>query len=121
MGKRAKQARLGAATTAIFEAFPQCFSANPRERKPLKIGIGRELAGLGLVRPWLVFQALDGYVNHPAYWEALARGGPRYGLDGQPAGEVSEKHMAHASAMLPPVRKRPLLRLPARSAEEAAA
>lgn len=86
----------------LIEAFPACFDrAAP---KPLKIGLGPELLTLaggghpalaGLTRPQLR-QALRVYTQLSAYQRALAAGGPRYGLDGQPAGEITPEQQAFA-------------------------
>ena len=78
----------------LCEAFPACFSRSAP--KPLKIGLGEELLALAGVHPALadlsrtqLRRALRVYTGSPAYRKALKRGGPRYGLDGQPTGEVS--------------------------------
>jgi len=46
---------------------------------------------------WLIRLALHLHLNSDAYLQSLSHGGPRYDLDGQPAGEVStdERHHAH--------------------------
>ena len=78
----------------LCQAFPACFSRT--DPRPLKIGLGEELMALAGVHPALadltrtrIRRALKVYTGMPAYRRALARGGPRYGLDGQPAGELS--------------------------------
>ncbi|MBS1223214.1 MAG: Fertility inhibition FinO-like protein [Proteobacteria bacterium] len=79
----------------LCAAFPACFDR--QAPKPLKIGLGEELLALAGVHPALadlsrtqLRRALKVYTGAPAYRKALARGGPRYGLDGQPTGEVTE-------------------------------
>ena len=64
--------------------------------QPLKIGLGDELITLAGVHPALtdlsrtqIRRALKVCTGAPAYRKALARGGPRYDLDGRPAGEVT--------------------------------
>jgi len=75
----------------LCAAFPACFSRSAP--KPLKIGLGEELLALAGVHPALadlsrtqLRRALRVYTGSPVYRKALARGGPRYGLDGQPTG-----------------------------------
>jgi sRNA-binding protein len=83
----------------LIETFPACFSRSAP--KPLKIGLGEELLALAGVHPALadltrtrIRRALQVYTGAWAYRKALARGGPRYGLDGQPAGEVTPEQQA---------------------------
>ena len=85
----------------LCEAFPACFSRSAPQ--PIKIGLGEELLALVGVHPALadlsrtqIRRALKVYIGAPAYRKALARGGPRYGLDGQPAGEVTPDQQAFA-------------------------
>ena len=94
----------------LCAAFPACF--NRKAPKPLKIGLGEELMALAGVYPALadlsrtqLRRALKVYTGAPAYRKALARGGPRYDLDGQPAGEVTPDQQADARR--PRVRKPP--------------
>ena len=91
----------------LREAFPACFSRTAP--KPLKIGLGDELLALAGVHPALtdlsrtqIRRALRVYTGSSAYRKALARGGPRYGLDGQPAGEVTPEQQADAKTPRPP-------------------
>ena len=93
----------------LCAAFPACFSRTAPQ--PLKIGLGEELLALAGVHPALtdltrtqLRRALRVYTGAPAYRKALARGGPRYGLDGQPTGEVTPEQQADAKTPRP---KRP--------------
>jgi len=79
--------------------------------QPRKIGLGEELLALAGVHPALIDlsrtqlrRALRVYTGSPAYQKALARGGPRCGLDGQPAGEVTPEQQVIARTPRP---KRP--------------
>ncbi|HRD49313.1 MAG: hypothetical protein JNK95_13770 [Candidatus Competibacter sp.] len=90
----------------LVESFPDCFSR--LTPKPLKIGIGAELLALVGVHPALMDvsrkqtrQALAFYTGANAYRKAVARGGVRYGLDGQPAGEVTPDQQEFAKAPRP--------------------
>ena len=90
----------------LCEAFPACFDR--KAPKPLKIGLGEELLALAGAHPALadlsrtqLRRALKVYTGAPAYRKALARGGPRYGLDGQPAGAVTPEQQAFAKMPRP--------------------
>ena len=90
----------------LCAAFPACFSRTAPQ--PLKIGLGEELLALAGVHPALtdltrtqMRRALRVYTGAPAYRKALARGGPRYGLDGQPTGEVTPEQQADAKTPRP--------------------
>ena len=85
----------------LCQAFPACF--NRSAPQPLKIGLGEELLALAGVHPALadltrtrIRWALKAYTGAPAYRKALARGGPRYDLNGQPAGKVTPDQQADA-------------------------
>jgi sRNA-binding protein len=94
----------------LIEAFPACFSRSAPQ--PLKIGLGEELLALAGVHPALadltrtqIRRALKVYTGAAAYRRALAKGGPRYGLDGQTAGEVTPEQQTFARTPRP---KRPV-------------
>ena len=101
----------------LCQAFPACF--NRSAPQPLKIGLGEELLALAGVHPALadltrtrIRRALKAYTGAPAYRQALAQGGPRYDLNGQPAGEVTPDQQADA--------RRPRVRQPRATAEATA-
>ena len=86
----------------LCATFPACFSRSVPQL--LKIGLGEELLAWAGVHPALadlsrtqVRRALKVYTGAPAYRKALIKGGPRYDLDGQPAGEVTPKQQRDAS------------------------
>ena len=90
----------------LCQAFPACF--NRSVPKPLKIGLGEELLALAGVHPALadltrtrIRRAIQFYTGSPAYRKALKQGGPRYDLDGQPAGEVTPDQQAFLSRPRP--------------------
>lgn len=100
------------------ETFPACFSRSAP--KPLKIGLGEELMALAGVHPAFadltrtrIRRALKVYTGAAAYRKALTKGGPRYGLDGQPAGEVTPEQQTLA--------RTPRARKPATAAAESTA
>jgi sRNA-binding protein len=79
MTERCSKLTANATIAALADLFPAAFS---RERwqphKPRKIGVDQDL---------IAYQ----------YLLALARGGPRFDLNGQPCGEVSPEQQAAAS------------------------
>ena len=70
-------------------------------RRPLKIGINRDLvaADTGISSTQLR-QALGAYTSSPSDLRACCEGAARIGLDGQPAGSVSEEESEHARRKL---------------------
>jgi sRNA-binding protein len=93
----------------LIETFPACFSRSAPQ--PLKIGLGEELLALAGVHPALaelsrtqLRWALKVYTGAAAYRKALAKGGPRYGLEGQVTGEVTPEQQTFARTPRP---KRP--------------
>jgi sRNA-binding protein len=90
----------------LIETFPACFSRSAP--KPLKIGLGEEVMALAGVHPALadlsrtpIRRALKVYTGAAAYRKALAKGGPRYGLDGQVTGEVTPEQQTFARTPRP--------------------
>lgn len=92
----------------LIEHWPELFSRD--EPKPLKVGILHLLAsdieakgtefGTGSLKA-----ALAGYTKSIKYLEALAAGGHRYDLTGQPCGEVTPEQQIIATASLAKRRK----------------
>jgi hypothetical protein len=104
----------------LCELFPTCFARTAP--KPLRIGLGAEAMALAGVHPALtdltrtmIRRALKVYTNSFAYRRALVAGGPRYGLDGQPAGEVTPDQQAFAKTC----RKKPVASIPPASDDSA--
>ena len=102
----------------LVETFPACYSRSAPQ--PLKIGLGEELMALAGVHPALadltrtrIRRALKVYTGAAAYRKALAKGGFRYDLDGQPAGEVTPEQQTFAQS--------PRARKPATAAAESTA
>jgi hypothetical protein len=90
----------------LCQLFPACF--NRLAPKPLKIGLGEELMALAGVHPALadltrtrIRRAIKFYTSFSAYRKALAKGGPRYDLEGRPDGEVTPEQQAFAKAPRP--------------------
>lgn len=87
----------------LCAAFPALLDR--RVPKPLKIGLGEDLLAQAGVHPALldltrtqIRRALKIYTGAPAYRKAVAAGGPRYDLNGQPAGEITPDQQAFAKA-----------------------
>ena len=90
----------------LCEAFPACF--NRLAPKPLQIGIGEKVLALAGIHPTFaeltrtqLRRAIKFYTRRFVYRKALATGGPRYDLDGQPAGEVTLDQQVFAKAKRP--------------------
>ncbi|HBN1420106.1 TPA: ProQ/FinO family protein [Escherichia coli] len=91
----------------LAEYWPELFGAE--NIKPLKAGVihdmlqdakARELAiGHGVLRGALR-GALTSYIHTTRYLKAIVAGGARYGLNGQPCGEVTEEDKSVASELL---------------------
>ncbi|HHY5612424.1 TPA: ProQ/FINO family protein [Escherichia coli] len=87
----------------LAEYWPELFGAETI--KPLKTGIIRDVLedaksrelpiGHGVLRG-----ALTSYIHTSRYLKAIVAGGPRYGLNGQPCGEVTEEDKSVASELL---------------------
>ena len=85
----------------LAQLYPACFYVARHERRPLKIGIGRDLAGLDLgIGRRELGSALAWYVNGIDYLQGLRVGAERIGLDGARSGLVSQADEAHAREKL---------------------
>lgn len=106
----------------LCAAFPALLDR--RAPKPLKIGLGEDLLAQAGVHPDLldltrtqIRRALKIYTGAPAYRKAVAAGGPRYDLNGQPAGEITPDQQAFAKTP----RRKPAPTAPDGAADPAAA
>lgn len=87
----------------LIEYWPDLFSQdNP---KPLKVGVlddlQRDIAARGLeFGRGSLKAALTTYTKRPQYQQALATGGQRYNLTGQPAGSVTAEQQQNAAAVV---------------------
>jgi ProP effector len=89
-----------ATLAALADLFPELFAAEGwQPHKPLKIGISNDLVERGVLLP-VECKALRYYTMRRQYQVALASGGPRYDLDGNPAGEVTAEQMAAAAKII---------------------
>lgn len=91
----------------FVELFPKCFAPKRSrvQKTALKMHIDRDLfdrleqlghpMGRGRIR-----RALRNYCNGPKYAQAIARGGERTDLYGNPSGEIAPEAQANAQAAL---------------------
>lgn len=84
----------------LVRHFPRCFAAKGFPKRPLAINIHIEMTRRGVLPDKRLRAFLGDYTRGPAYHEAVARGGHRYGLDGQPTGEVDEGARHRAVTLL---------------------
>lgn len=82
-----------AALRILLEQFPDCFDRN--DRRPLKIGIHRDLVARGVDRRTARI-GLSRYCGQIGYHQALVEGAARIDLDGQPAGIVTPQEARFA-------------------------
>jgi sRNA-binding protein len=82
----------------LAEHFPAVFTLERwQPHKPLKIGIKEDIATAGIMPAEDIGPTLRLYVQRLMYQRALAAGGSRYGLDGEPHGEVTAEQAAGAA------------------------
>lgn len=94
----------------LMKAYPNCFMPFGEIKKPLKIGIHRDLADADFTTSayeWRdVLCALADYVHGKGYYKAIVPGAIRVGLDGEPAGTVSDGAAADAARKLAKIERR---------------
>ncbi|MBO0736929.1 MAG: ProQ/FinO family protein [Alphaproteobacteria bacterium] len=91
----------------LAKRFPTCFAANCGQKRPLKIGIYRDIRTLMPEIPGKRLSAvLSFYVGGWDYLRLLVAGAQRFDLFGEPAGEVSAEQAEHAAAQLAASRPR---------------
>jgi ProP effector len=86
----------------LADLWPAAFSLEPRLRRPLKVGIDKDVLALagGAITPEELKVALGSYTGAKAYLKTLQEGAPRIGLDGKQAGQVSANDARHAGWLL---------------------
>jgi hypothetical protein len=85
---------------AMQAAFPLVFDIDMPV--PLAIGVHAQVRDALGISDEAASDALRWWVQRAAYRAARTAGGPRYGLDGEPAGEVSDEHRGHMKKKKPP-------------------
>jgi sRNA-binding protein len=111
---RAPYADAIAALWLLVNKFPKAFFMLETRRQPLAIGIRDQIIATSAIEPDQVKLALQFYCCSDSYLRAMARGGVRIGLTGEPVGAVSPAHAADAAKGL----AARLARCKAREAEE---
>lgn len=85
----------------LHEAFPQAILERGQPKRPLKIGIYRDIkARLPDMPAQAIHRALNDYVSGPTYLSNCVVGAERIDLDGSPAGTVDERGEAFAQGHL---------------------
>jgi sRNA-binding protein len=101
--RRARKAKYLAILTFLAERFPNCFALYEPHRRPLKLGIHKDIiaaCGDGL-DPRALKPALSIYSNNHHYISALMWGpGIRFDLDGNAAGSVTPDEREFAKEQL---------------------
>jgi ProP effector len=85
--------------TTLAERWPRCFAVAECRRLQLKLRITTDIVNAGLDLDD-VHLALRWYTHSTGYKKMLVAGAVRIGLDGEPAGIVSDEHAAHAAKQL---------------------
>jgi len=86
-----------ATIAALADLFPAGFLYERwQPHRPLKIGIDQDLIATGVLTKQEVRAVLWVYTRHYQYFVAIARGGPRFDLNGQPCGEVTPAEQQQA-------------------------
>lgn len=72
----------------LAKEYPDLF--RPDNPKPLKLGIHADMRSDCGLSGAKIRRGLREWTRHVNYLSTLAEGGPRYGIDGKPCGEISE-------------------------------
>ena len=90
----------GEARAYLHARFPKCFSAKGKEKRPLKIGIDKDLFAAGGIPGWAIWRALQDYTSGPMYRRAMVEGAERIDLNGEPVGAVTASEAQSARDLL---------------------
>src|SRR5262245_42560137 len=104
--KKLRDTTVAAVIALLAERYPKCFLVYEGRRRPLKIGIHRDIKAAldGAITPAELHKALGIYCSNPAYLDHTRTGAWRLDLDGNPAGVVTADEEAHAKATLAGIR-----------------
>jgi ProP effector len=108
----------------LATTWPKAFSVEFAGRKPLKVGISRDIAAAteGAITPEELDAAMNLYCSHKGYLTKLRARAQRVDLDGSPAGEVTPVQAAYARRRIEQIDQRRSAQVRARGlAREAAA
>lgn len=94
--------RHAAKTRAVLvQRYPGVFMPRGEAKRPLKLGITWDVVDdMPEANRRHIRLAVRDYCSGPTYFLALLTDPVRVGLDGQPAGVVTDQHRAYAEAML---------------------
>ena len=101
-----RQQAVAAVIALLAELYPRCFSIYEGRRRPLKIGIHKDIQAKldGAITADELYKALGAYCSNPVYLSSTRKGAWRLDLDGKPAGVVTADEEAHAKAILASIR-----------------
>jgi ProP effector len=95
----AELARIHQTIALLAQRWPKCFAVLDR-RRPLKVGIDRDIAAAAPdIEPADLTNALRYYVSNIGYLNACVVGAPRVGLEGEVCGSISERDAQHAALL----------------------
>jgi sRNA-binding protein len=86
---------------ALCKRYPAVFvPGRKRPIKPLAIGISQQIVADGTVPADIIHAVMRSYVRKQAYLQAVAAGGARYDLAGNPVGQVTKSEQKHATGLI---------------------
>jgi ProP effector len=97
-----------AAIALLVERYPKTFAVYEARRRPLKIGIDRDLVAAlgGAMTPRELGSALRCYCSNEGYLRNMLKGAWRVDLDGNPCGAVTGEAETHARETLAAKRRK---------------
>jgi sRNA-binding protein len=84
----------------LADKYPVFTQSRHRPHRPLMVGAGHQIEADGTIPSEFISSTLHTYCRRNAYLQALAAGGERYDLQGNPVGLVTENERAHAVRLL---------------------
>jgi ProP effector len=113
----AELARIHQTIADLCWRWPKCFSVLEARRRPLKVGIDRDIAAAASdLDPAALTAALKYYTSNIAYLNACVVGAPRIDLNGEVCGSISERDAVRAALCFANAVKRRAARRQARPA-----
>jgi len=107
----------------LASTWPKCFSVAFAGRRPLKVGIGTDIATAteGAITSEELEAAMNLYCSQKRYQNTLKEGAQRVDLDGNPAGVVTAEQAAYARRRIERIEARSSARTRARGLAKRAA
>ena len=102
VNKRPPRREIEAMRKILAERFPAAIkSQGSNDKLPLKVGIVQDVIDRCKdIKPTMIRFAISDYCGGITYHKGIVKGGPRYDLDGNVSGEVTESQIAHSNAVL---------------------